>query len=188
MKISVGIDYSMTSPCVCVHRGDVWSIDNCEFFYQTNKKKSILSFNGFFGTFPIDFENNEERFDSLAEWVLSAVPREAAVMIEGYSYASKGQVFNIGENTGVLKNKLWHNDIEYGVIAPGTLKKFATGKGNSKKDAMYDAFFAETNVDLVGLLGVKNTANPLSDIVDAYYISKYCFTNMEPIGRKSFDV
>ena len=33
-----GVDYSMTSPAICVHIGDHWDITNCKFFYLTRTK------------------------------------------------------------------------------------------------------------------------------------------------------
>ena len=54
------------------------------------------------------------------------------------------------------------------------MKKFATGKGNSNKDVMFEHFLEETGVDLMSSLSPKASKvnSPVSDIVDAYYICK----------------
>lgn len=57
------------------------------------------------------------------------------VVIEGYSYASKGaSVVDIGEMGGVVRLMLWERQIPYVEVAPSSLKMFATGKGNAGKD------------------------------------------------------
>ena len=38
MKI-LGIDLSLTCPCVCAFTGDELNLSQCEFFYYTDKKK-----------------------------------------------------------------------------------------------------------------------------------------------------
>ena len=88
---------------------------------------------------------------------------------------SKGRVFNIAENTGVLKYKLWQSRIPVTITPPTTIKKFATGKGNADKFAMYEAFKKETKVDLRKEISPnkKDVGNPVSDIIDSYYICKH---------------
>lgn len=57
------------------------------------------------------------------------------------------------------------------LVPPTTLKKFATGKGNSKKTDMYDHLPDEIRT-LFTLKKFKKTKG-LYDIVDAYWLSKY---------------
>lgn len=62
------------------------------------------------------------------------------VILEGYSFSSQGRaIFQIGELGGVVRFWLWGHRIPMIEVAPSTLKKFATGKGNSPKDAMIAA-------------------------------------------------
>ena len=95
------------------------------------------------------------------------------VTIEGYSMGSKGKVFHIAENTGLLKYKLWKHNIPFDTPAPTTVKKFATGKGNAPKERMYECFEATTGWDLESLLDCRRDKNPVSDVVDAYYMATY---------------
>ena len=52
------------------------------------------------------------------------------------------------------------------------VKKGATGKGNADKDMMYEAFVKETKIDLKKLFDTEKVGNPISDIVDSYFIQK----------------
>ena len=173
----IGIDYSMNGPAFAVVGGDFTEIK-----YWTNKKKygevSIETDDFTIEGILIDedYQSNEERFDKLADEIVSEIawywPNK--VYLEDYSYASTGRAFSIGENVGILKNKLWHQGIKFEVVAPTQVKKFATGKGNGNKELMQSAFEFDFAVDIKSLL-MQNTNhwNPSSDIIDAYYIAKY---------------
>ena len=71
----------------------------------------------------------------------------------------------------------WKNKIKFTSIPPTVIKKFATDKGNSNKEGMYEAFIAEfsTPSNLKERLTpkAKSIKNPVSDIVDSYFICKY---------------
>jgi len=156
-------------------------------FITKNKKLAVNHSPNIVGLLLYEYNNNLERFTHLAEqtieWILSQVPTRHhgnKLAIEGYAFGAKGQVFNIGENTGILKLKLAEkvaNDIN--VIAPSAIKKFATGKGNANKVLMYEAFIEETEDDLAELFEFDPYAgqSPVSDIIDSYYIAKYSNTN-----------
>lgn len=60
------------------------------------------------------------------------------VVIEGYAMGTGRQAgtYAIGELGGVIRLALHEAGIPYIEIAPATLKKFATGKGNANKDAV----------------------------------------------------
>ncbi len=47
---TIGIDYSMTSPSICVHYGEEWSIRNCQFYFLTDRPKLEGKTNQFNGT------------------------------------------------------------------------------------------------------------------------------------------
>jgi Holliday junction resolvasome RuvABC endonuclease subunit len=102
------------------------------------------------------------------------------VALEGYAYSASGKVFQIAENTGILKYKLYLLSIPVTVIPPTEIKKFATGKGNADKNAMYAAFSHETGVNLKSVLTPKraDSVSPVSDIVDSYYICKRMFESL----------
>ena len=61
-------------------------------------------------------------------------------------------MFNIGENTGLLKHKLYKNNLNTQIVTPTEIKKWATGKGNASKTDMYNAFVDQTGVELKDIL------------------------------------
>ena len=66
---------------------------------------------------------------------------------------------------------------------PSVVKKGATGKGNADKDMMYEAFLKETKIDLKKIFDTDKVGNPVSDIVDSYYVAKVGYENS--ISNKS---
>jgi Holliday junction resolvasome RuvABC endonuclease subunit len=182
MLVIAGIDWSMTSPSVCIHKGDEWSVANCTFHYLTPKSKNLIVTDQIKGSLYEEYTTQQERFDNLSNWAMKILNENCAkeIGMEGYSYgSSSSRLFEIGENTGLLKFKMWSFGMNFEVYAPTAIKKFATGKGNSNKEKMWDSFIAETNLNIFHLLGqeVGKHWNPVSDMVDAYFIAKYKFTN-----------
>ena len=170
----VGIDYSLSSPCVCVFDGETFSYDNCRFYYLTNNKKYDIDRGNIQGDLHEDYISNEERYFNIADWVLTKLEECDTVYIEGYSMGSTGLVFNIAENAGLLKHYLWKQDHYYHVVPPTVIKKFATGKGNANKERLQECFIEETGVNVKKMLDMTEKQwNPSSDIIDAYYICKY---------------
>lgn len=178
--IVAGIDYSLTSPAICVHIGDEWRYENCSFYYLVNKEKNLNVFSPFYPTLYPSYSNDIERFDNLASWSLGILKsqRVEKCFIEGYAFGAVGRVFQIAENAGLLKYKAWKEEIPFEVHPPTVIKKFATTKGNANKEKMYDAFVEENSVDIRDRIGIlnKNQWNPLSDIIDSYYIAKLGFS------------
>ena len=177
--IVCGIDYSLTSPAITVHHGDVWDVKNCTFHYMVKKPKHLIDSKGFSGTLYPSYDSDTHRYQNLSSWslnIMSSANVERA-FIEGYAFGAVGRVFQIAENTGLLKYMIWNSNIPYHIFAPTEIKKHATGKGNSPKEKLYDAFIEETSIDIRQILGImnKNDWNPVSDIVDSYYIAKLGF-------------
>ena len=170
----VGVDYSITCPCLCLfdERRD-FNFQNCFFYYLTNTKKfadKILP--NITGESFQDYVADVDRFDSISDWSINLCLGASEVSVEGYSFGSKGKVFNLAENMGIFKHKLYKAGIPVTVIEPSKAKKLATGKGNADKEAMYKAFCQETNTDLVFTFNQRSLTNPVTDIVDSYYILK----------------
>lgn len=59
--------------------------------------------------------------------------------IEGYSYDSVGRVFELGEIGGTIKTLLVELGIDFVVVPPVQLKKFATGTTYASKEIMTEA-------------------------------------------------
>ena len=183
-----GIDYSLCSPAICIYHGDDveggFTFNNCSFHYLTDIKKYATTFlenihGESFGV--IDGESS--RYDCISSWAVDIILKYGCdqVALEGYSYGSKGKIFHIAENTGILKYKLYQNSIPVDIVAPTTVKKFATGKGNADKEMMHDSFLTETEKNLKKIITPlkKKASNPVSDIVDSYYICKSFYDKLK---------
>jgi Holliday junction resolvasome RuvABC endonuclease subunit len=131
----------------------------------------------------VNYRNEMDRYSKLAEKLLAFILdyKNPMVYLEGYSMGSKGLIFNIAENTAVFKYLCFCNDVPVITVPPTTIKKYVTGKGNATKDVMYDVFVKDTSVDLQNALFNKSRklGNPVTDLVDAYYIAKW--------GQEQFD-
>ena len=182
--ILAGIDYSLCGPAVCLFRSNAtgkFSYSGCSFFFLTeNKRQSEIRCMNVFGERLSDWNSDEHRYESIADWAVDIVMGCSHVALEGYAYSASGRVFQIAENTGILKYKLYLLSIPVTVIPPTEIKKFATGKGNADKNAMYAAFSHETGVNLKSVLTPKraDSVSPVSDIVDSYYICKRMFESL----------
>ena len=173
----IGVDLSLTSPAVCVFKGEVFDIKSCRFYYLTDKKKFELHIpNLVEGELFLPYDCDQRRYDNIARWVqnLAEVNSASRVFIEDYSFGSTGRVFNIAENCGLLKHKLWMAGIPFTTIPPTVIKKHATGKGNATKETLQDHFKQKTGLDIKALLGMTDKQwNPSSDIIDSYFICGY---------------
>jgi crossover junction endodeoxyribonuclease RuvC len=82
------------------------------------------------------------RFIEIAEMIVRRLVHHSVsytdnICIEGFSYGSKGAGVSTQYGIGwLIRAELIRNGYTYHEVAPGALKKFATGKGNTKKDEM----------------------------------------------------
>ena len=79
--------------------------------------------------------------------LIDSVIKPDATCVEGYSYASSNQAHQAGELGGLLRLRLWRSGRRHFIASPGTLKKFATGKGNSSKPGVAVALFKRWGVE-----------------------------------------
>ena len=117
------------------------------------------------------------------------------VGLEDYAFQGKGKITLLAENMGILKYKLRENHHIAKSYTPLTIKKYARNflpieaqkndKGkpvNMGKEEMHNAFREITGVDLLKVFGLEKLltlkkaptrSNPITDIVDAYFIARY---------------
>ena len=179
-----GIDYSLTSPAICVWKQDadrLFDFDSCDLYYLENAQRLKRTKTGLLNLHPElypDWETEEQRHDLLSDWAMTCI-QGCEVYIEGYAFATSGKshVRSVAENTGLLKHKMYKSNQSFTSVPPTVIKKYATGKGNANKEVMYEAFNAEllTPPDLKTILKPKSTklTSPVTDIVDAYFIAKW---------------
>lgn len=183
----------MNSPGICIHSGKNWSIQNCEFFFLTGNKKIACEYKidsiKITGILFEDYVTDLERFYKNAACLRSIInpDQDTKIVFEGYAFGASGsRIFQIGESTGIAKmmqlfdpsGALINSGNNLQVVPPMTIKKFATGKGNADKQLMYQKFLEETGIDISAKMGFVKLGSPVHDIVDAYWISKYCCTAM----------
>jgi len=175
--IIAGIDYSMTSPAICIYDTDTeFKFENCDFYFMTQLKKyDDVPLENVHGHY-FEYDDSMNRYDLISSHFIDRILDSGVVhvFIEDYSMGSKGKVFNIAENTGILKYRLWLLQIPVTTVPPTVIKKFATGKGNANKERMQEVFEEENAVRLKDVLSMTEKQwNPSSDLIDAYYICKY---------------
>src|SRR5579872_3896449 len=98
----VSIDYSLTSPALCILSEDC-IFQNSKHHYLTNTKKFEGIFSHNIIGFPhSSYKNSIERYENIAKWAVSLIPSNSIVFLEDYSMGSrKGQLFSIAENTAI---------------------------------------------------------------------------------------
>lgn len=181
--ITVGIDYSINSPAVCVHQGQQWNYKSCRWLFLTKHKARLKKLPRFIkGVLIPDQPSEIDHFLFLAKKVVGFIKpftKKGPVIIgiEGYSFDSTGKVFQLAENCGILKSILITKGLSFNTFPPMQIKKYATGTGVAGKYSMGTSFYKETSLDLKPYLSLKESSlpdtSPLSDIIDAYYIAKY---------------
>lgn len=169
----------MTCPSITICNTQFLKFENCEVHFLNEKKKFEgiwKNINGHYFTRPAD---NIQRFDYISDWAISLLKEVDVVSLEDYSMGSKGKVFNIAENTGLLKYKLYKMQKSVKLVPPTALKKYASGKGNSDKNQMYKTFTQKTKINLKSIFNskTKNIESPINDIVDSYFLAEYAATN-----------
>lgn len=80
--------------------------------------------------------------DERIEWLRKKIAmnirkfKPSIVVIESKHFAAKGSAKKVDELQGVVKNHLLRKDMIYVLVAPPTLKKFATGDARASKMEM----------------------------------------------------
>lgn len=181
-QVTIGFDWSMNSPAICIHIGNEWHFKNCIFKYFTGKAKHQIKSNRITGwPIPIyDPSSDLNRWMENAKWAGERISSYSCAFLglEGYAYGSRGSLpFSIAENTALLKYtiKQLFPEEKLNIFAPTVIKKYATGNGKANKEKMYGAFIEETKFDLTEIIPAKCGENPISDIVDSYFIAKLTF-------------
>ena len=186
MKKLAGIDYSLTSPAICVWKetndNRQFNFNMCDVYYLETAQRlkratphEILNLHA--GIYP-EWNTEEQRHDLLSDWAMNIIDG-CEVFIEGYAFATSGKSYvrSVAENSGLLKHKMYKANQSFTSIPPTVIKKYATDKGNANKELMCDAFYEEsdTPANLQKILRPKSSklTNPTTDIIDSYWICKY---------------
>ena len=178
-RMTIGIDYSLTSPAITECYGE-WNQKNITYYCLAQNPRQYERWSNFpriqLTKYP-KYNTEMQRYQGLATWVSDCIVkhnrRPQTVYIEDYAFAATGRVFHIAENMAILKHTLTSWGIKYEMIPPTVIKKYASGKGNAKKEMMYESFVNDTQRNLINEFEINPDKNPISDIVDSYWICKY---------------
>jgi Holliday junction resolvasome RuvABC endonuclease subunit len=176
-RIVAGIDFSLSCPAMCVHSGNEWESSECRFYYLYNVSKWIRNDKNLTSQKFQPHITQEERLNWITSWFIERTIKEECteVYIENYSYTSHSSSTHVlAEGCGLLKHKMWSHKIRFETLPVTTIKKFATGKGNSTKEGMCRAFLNE-GTSLEAIMPCPLGKSPLADLVDAYFIAKMGF-------------
>lgn len=175
----IGIDYSYTCPAVCVLTNRLLNTPRWFVNYKKTGKPypdlpnvewSISS-----------AETEVQRYLELATWVLGIIDRvqPELIVLEDYAFSANGRITQLSENTGTLKVKLFehHPQIPLRIVAPTTMKKFATGRGIATKDDIWAAF-TKRKPDTASWAAIchpkaTRVGSPVADIADAFFLAQY---------------
>lgn len=181
LQTVLGIDYSYTCPAVCVLR------DGSSPHWYVNYKKTGKPYPELPDVdWAISVASSEVmRYIELAEWVVAITRHEQpdVIVLEDYAFGANGRLTQLSENAGTLKVKLFEHlpHIPLQIVAPTTMKKFATGRGIATKDDVWAAFIhrmpeAAPWSTLCHPKAVR-IGSPVSDIADAYFLAQYGYTH-----------
>ena len=174
----IGIDYSLTSPACCILK------DNEYFFYAIQRKetKSIRKLNMLTNVIieicPKDglteFQYADKISDMMLRWINSTIGPDPVFAMEDYAYGAKGNsLLDIVAATTIFRYKLIkkYGEEKFNLYSPSHIKKFATTKGNAKKD---DMLFRFNRLKLKHQFGewchkMSKTSKPEEDCIDAFW-------------------
>ena len=122
--ISLGLDLSLTGT------GVVRMDEKGEFTSRLIKSKPV-------GPLPID---ELKRLRGIVHMIEGFAPlREVdLVLIEGLAFSIRNttSLVQLSALNYLVRNRLYKMDVDFVIVGPTTLKKFVSGKGNTKKDGM----------------------------------------------------
>lgn len=158
MGIVIGIDQSYNSTGICVLNDDMAVLE----LYTIKTPASVGDI----------FDRAEAVATAVAELTIKYMP--IGIGLEGLAFAMMGDATrDLAGLQFIIVNKLrYAYDYKRIVIpTPNTVKKLATGKGNSKKEALYDALPEDVKKRIEANNYKKTTG--MYDVTDAYWIAVY---------------
>lgn len=105
----------------------------------------------------------EARLADLREKITSTIKlhQPELVVVEGYSFGSHTAIASMAEIGGIVKCSMFEMGQNYLVVPPARVKKFATGRGNAKKDEVRLEVYKRWKFEA-----------PSNDEVDAYVLAR----------------
>ena len=163
--IKIGIDFSLTSPAICVYKnnnyffisffndgGKDWKKSKSKFYRYHNELCGIIDVIPYTRKIDDDSYRNEQKtkmIDALMivnliiDKLKTVIDDDVVIGLEGFSYGSiSSSTLDLAMYNSFLRMKLIEN---FGseclnIISPTEGKKILFGKGNAKKEDMIQAF------------------------------------------------
>lgn len=158
-RIIMGIDQSFTSTGVVISKNG--KVVHHELIFTIKDKMDLMT--------------NFKRAEDIANQIRAIAVREFVtdVVIEGLGFGASGDATrNLAGLQYLIVTKLIDLDITPKIIAPTSLKKFATGSGKAKKTEVFDAIEAHNPEFFVINSKVLKTKGRY-DLADAYWLSVF---------------
>lgn len=154
--ISIGIDQSYTSTGYCIIEEDILDYG----IIKTDKDMDI-------------HDRVTKITDNLIE-IISKYPN-SQITIEGLAFGIRGNATrDLAGLQFVIIHNLKRHLKNFEVVAPTSLKKFATGSGGGKKKITKADMFKALPEDIQKLFkSTHKISTGLYDITDAYWLAKY---------------
>jgi crossover junction endodeoxyribonuclease RuvC len=107
-------------------------------------------------------KSDPDRFVDLTESILEELHPNDIIAIEGFSYGSSGRGVSTQYGIGwLIRAELFKRGYDYIEVSPSAVKKFATGKGNEKKENMVLPIFKHWQFE-----------HPSDNVRDAYVLAR----------------
>ncbi|AVO22900.1 RuvC-like Holliday junction resolvase [Erwinia phage vB_EamM-Bue1] len=177
--IYCGIDYSYGCPCIAT-----WD-DSTELthqnimyygYYTVAKYCRQIAPNILFMKQP-SYAHNEERFANIARWAEAVllINRPDHITLENYAMGNAANSNNLcqtAENTGLLKQALRRNNLDFELVTPSAVKKIFCGKGNATKPQMIEHYEGLFNVNMRAIMDNLDSKDPkpVDDVVDSFAV------------------
>jgi Holliday junction resolvasome RuvABC endonuclease subunit len=159
MSLFLGIDQSFTSTGICVLD------ENGVIVHHQTVSTTDVDHGDIFNRAIVVVEKIEEL-------VVQYHPRMIA--LEGLAFSKFGNATRdlAGLQMVIVaslrrRNPIWKDNLV--IVSPNLLKKYATGSGSADKDKMYEAL----SDDVKAVFGGYKKTKGRSDVVDAYWLSRY---------------
>lgn len=105
-------------------------------------------------------KQDPKRMATLIDEIMRHVQSDDFIVIEGFGFASQ-QAIQLGGIGWGIRMSLLRRGIEYQEASPSQVKKFATGKGNTKKDEM-----------VLPIYKIFGFEHPSDNVRDAYVLAE----------------
>jgi len=178
----LGIDYSINCAGCCLIEDNTirWFVN-----YRKDGKDYPVLPNSVIEWRHSTIEDHTDRFIELSLWANDIIGEFCPdiVILEDFAFSAKGNITALAENVGIFKadfrRRFPTKKIE--LVAPTKMKKMATGKGNSNKDAIWESFVKIFPIysewpKIIHPKGNK-IGSPIADIADSYFLAVYGETN-----------